>query len=97
MQVLDHGIQVKALELLGVIERLAHGVGKRLVLVQDLEVELIGPPICVGMGPSHYMFASASREGALAFRWLIGDRFPHCEFELFLSLFFLLHVPLPWN
>jgi hypothetical protein len=27
MQVLDHGIEVESLELLGVIERLAHGVG----------------------------------------------------------------------
>ena len=28
MQILDYGVQVKALELLGVIERLAHGIGQ---------------------------------------------------------------------
>jgi len=44
MQVLDHGIEIEALELLGVVERAAHGVRASTVLVQDLEVELLGPP-----------------------------------------------------
>ena len=51
MEVLDHGIQVEALELLGVVERLAHGIGQRGVLVQDLEVQLIGPPVRVRRRP----------------------------------------------
>jgi hypothetical protein len=38
MQVLDHGMQVEALELFGVIELLAHGIGLGGVLVQDLQV-----------------------------------------------------------
>ena len=52
MEILDHGIQVEALELLGVIERLAHGIGQGRVLVQDLQVQLIGPPVCVCWGSS---------------------------------------------
>jgi hypothetical protein len=38
MEVLDHGIQVEALELARVIELLVHRVGQRGVLVQDLKV-----------------------------------------------------------
>jgi hypothetical protein len=67
MEVLDHGIQVEALELLGVIEALAHGIGQLRVLVQDLQIQLIGPPICVRSGSSRCVFQSAARERALRF------------------------------
>ena len=64
MEVPDHGIQVEALKLFGVIECLAHGIGKWRVLVQDLEVQLIGPPVCVRWGSSRCVFQSAVRKRA---------------------------------
>ena len=68
MEVLDHGIQVEALELLGVVERLVHGIGQWGVLVQDLQVQLIGPPVCVRSGATRQgVFASTARERALCF------------------------------
>jgi hypothetical protein len=50
MKIFDHGIEVKSFELPGVVKRLAHGVGLGAVPVQDLQVQLIGPPVCVGGG-----------------------------------------------
>ena len=47
MKVLDHGIQIETLEFFGVIELLAHRIGQRRVLVQDLQVHLIRPPVAV--------------------------------------------------
>src|SRR6266542_664372 len=44
MKVLDHGIQVEALEFFRVIELLAHWIGERRVLVQDLQGQLVRPP-----------------------------------------------------
>ncbi len=46
-KVLYHRIQVKALELLGVVERLAHGISQLGMLVQNLQIQLIGPPVCI--------------------------------------------------
>ena len=48
MKVLDHGIQVEALEFLGVVERLAHRIGQGGVLVENLKVQLVRPPVPVG-------------------------------------------------
>ena len=48
MQVFDHGIQIKTLEFLGVVELLTHRIGQVRVLVQDLQVHLIRPPVAVG-------------------------------------------------
>src|SRR5690606_27117150 len=39
---------IEAQKLLGVIVVLAHGVGLRRVLVENLEVKLLGPPVLVG-------------------------------------------------
>ena len=50
MKVLDHGIQVEALEFFRVIELLAHGIGQRGVLVQDVQVQLIRPPVGIRAG-----------------------------------------------
>src|SRR5271170_4336226 len=54
MQVLDHRIEVKAAEFLGVIERLAHRIGQAGMLVENPKVELVRPPVavCVGAGPA---------------------------------------------
>src|SRR5690606_20323673 len=43
---------VKLLKLLGVVEVLAHGVGQRRVLVEDVQVELVGPPVPIGRTPA---------------------------------------------
>ena len=67
MEVLDDGLEVEALEFLSVIEGLAHGIGQLRVLVQDLQIQLIGPPVCVGWGSSRCVFQSAVRERALCF------------------------------
>jgi hypothetical protein len=45
MEVLDHCLQVEALEFFGIMELLAHGIGQRRVLAQDPQVQLIGPPL----------------------------------------------------
>ena len=47
MEILDHGIQVEALEFLGVVERLAHRIGQAGVLVENLKVQLVRPPVPV--------------------------------------------------
>ena len=49
MQVLDHGIEVEALELLGVVERLAHRIGQGGVPVENLDVQLVRPPVAVAV------------------------------------------------
>ena len=43
-----HGGKVELLELLRVIEARAHRIRQRRVLVQHLQVDLVGPPIAVG-------------------------------------------------
>src|ERR1700733_5416592 len=49
VQILDHSLQVEALELFRVIELLAHRIGQRGMLVQDIHVHLIRPPIAVNV------------------------------------------------
>lgn len=67
MQVLDHRIQVQRLEFCGVVKIFPHGVGLRRVLVQDTQLELVGPPIGVGRGGSGGVFARCMGERALGF------------------------------
>ncbi len=47
MEVLLQGIEVELLELLGVVELLAHRIGQGRVLVENLQVQLIRPPVIV--------------------------------------------------
>src|SRR5882672_20486 len=61
IEVLDHGIEVEALEFLGVVERLAHRIGQRGVLVENLKVQLVRPPVTVRV------CAGSARDRALAF------------------------------
>ena len=71
MKVLDHGIQVEALEFLGVVERLAHRIGQGGVLVENLKVQLVRPPVTVRV------CAGPARERALAFACHVpSDRVP---------------------
>jgi len=62
MKVLDHGIQVELFEFFSVIELLTHGIGLWGMLMQDLQVDLIWPPIDIRSG-----LARAVRYGALPF------------------------------
>ena len=89
MQVLDHGVQIEALELLSVVERLSHRIGEGRVLVQNLQVELVRPPARIRRGPSHRVSASANIYRALGFGWIIGDN-RRCPCEFFLHLLILL-------
>ena len=64
MEVLDHCVELDALECLGVVERLAHGAGQLRVLAQDIQVQSVGPPICVRGSPGHAVLARVARERA---------------------------------
>src|SRR6185295_8116673 len=91
MQVLDHGVQIEALELLSVVERLSHRIGQGRVLVQNLQVELVRPPARIRRGPGHRVSANANVYGALGFGWIIGDS-RGCRCEFFLHLLILLRI-----
>src|SRR5436190_24144200 len=47
LDVLFHGIEIERPELFCVTERLAHGVARRVIRVEDSQVQLIGPPVAV--------------------------------------------------
>ena len=68
MQVLDHRIQVEALEFLCVIKRFAHRIGQNRVLVENLKVDLLRPPVTVRV------CAVLARERALAFTCHFSSR-----------------------
>src|SRR5947209_2985041 len=91
MQVLDHGVQIQALELLSVIERLSHRIGHGRVLVQDLQVELVRPQARIRRGPSHRVSAGANLYRALGLGWIVGDS-RRCRFEFILHLLILLRI-----
>ena len=44
------GRQIKFVERLGVVELLAHWVSLERILVQDLQIQLVRPPVTVGIG-----------------------------------------------
>ncbi len=48
LEVPGHGVQVEALEFLGVVERGPHGIRPLGLPVQDREVQRVGPPVMVG-------------------------------------------------
>ena len=66
MQVLDHGIQVEALEFLGVVERLAHRIGQRGVLVERMKVQLVRPPVTINPGQNGLVSLLPARNRASA-------------------------------
>ena len=63
MKVLDHSIQIEALEFLGVIERFAHRIGQGGVLVENLKVQLVWPPVtvCVCVAPARERALTSAR------------------------------------
>ena len=48
MEVLDDCIEVEALELLRVVERRAHRIRGRRVVMEDAKVQLVRPPVAIG-------------------------------------------------
>src|SRR5262249_39630369 len=61
VQILDYGIQVEALELLGVVEILAHRIGQTGVSMELLDIQRVRPPFAVRAS------VATARERALAF------------------------------
>ena len=55
MEILDHGIEVEALEFLGVVERLTHRIGA----VETLKAQLVRPPVAVRVCLAERAFARA--------------------------------------
>src|SRR5215467_4067037 len=58
MQLLDHGVEVEALELLGVIERRTHWIGQLGVAMENRNVQLVRPPVTVPVSTRERAFAS---------------------------------------
>src|ERR1700716_4348021 len=79
MQVLDHGIEVESLELLGVVERLAHRIGQSGIAVENRNVQRVRPPVTVGMR------AFSARKRALGnvihgcLLWWFARKGPRCS------------------
>ena len=72
LDVLLHGIEIERLERFGVVEGPAHGIARGRVLVEDLQVQLIRPPVAVRRAARR-----VARERALRFvRLLCHVRFP---------------------
>ena len=62
VQVVFQGLEIEQPERRGVVEILAHGIGQRRVLVQDLQVQLIRPPAAVRFrtaNPMHHRALAA--------------------------------------
>src|SRR5689334_5304625 len=59
MQVLDHGVEVEAIELLSVIEGLTHWIGQIGVAMENRNVQLVWPPVTVPVSPSERALAGA--------------------------------------
>ena len=81
-------LDVEGLELLCVVEVLAHRVGQGRVLVQDLQVQLVRPPVPVAAGPmrlgsrggDYRVFAFAFGHVGPSFReWVNRDCDHRCD------------------
>src|ERR1700761_8419285 len=72
MQVLDHRVEVKALEFLGVTERLAHRIGQRGVLMQMMDVECVWPPVTIDPSQNGLMSMASARNRASIFSWHVS-------------------------
>src|SRR5207237_10594219 len=72
MEVLDHGIEVEAFEFPSVVERLPHRIGQAGMLVENLKVQLVRPPVTVRA------CAASARKRALAVAWHVVLLFVLC-------------------
>ena len=77
IEVLLQGRQVEFLEFLGVVERLAHRIALVRVLMKNLEVQLVRPPVPVRRAAAGNGFAHPARYRALAFFSHIISSFPN--------------------
>ena len=67
--------QVEALELFGIVEVLTHRVGLGRVSAQDLQVQLVGPPVAVrGATTGGVMKGASVFLSSLALQFLLGVR-----------------------
>jgi hypothetical protein len=60
MQILDDGVEVEALEFLGIVECCAHRIGGGRFGVEHADIKVLGPPVAVPVS------VGASGEGAFA-------------------------------
>ena len=65
-KVLLHGREIEALELLSVVEALAHRIGQGGMLAQDVQPQLVRPPVTVRRAAAGHVFVSPARYRALA-------------------------------
>ena len=70
-QISLHRVKVKRPERLGIAERGAHRVRQRRVLVQDLQVQLIGPPVAVRPHRRHRIGPDPVHHRAFAAGWVV--------------------------
>ncbi len=66
VKVLLHGLQVETLELFSVVETLAHRIGQGGMLVQNVQLQLVRPPVTVRRASAGHVFVSPARYRALA-------------------------------
>ena len=59
MKILLEAVIVEAFEFLRVVEALVHGVGGRIVLVKNVYLQLVGPPVLVGRSAAGGMIDGA--------------------------------------
>ena len=72
-KVLLHSLQIEALELLSVVETLAHGIRQRGLLVQDIQTQLVGPPVPVcGTASGGMMEWAPGFSLFVTHRWLLS-------------------------
>src|SRR3954447_22821282 len=67
MQVLNHCIQIETREFLGIVESLVHRIGYGGVLMENMNVQLVWPPITVRPRPTGLVSATPARYRACIF------------------------------
>ncbi len=65
VEVTLEGLQVEALEGFGVVEAAVQRIGQAGMLMQDLQVQLVRPPVAVGRTTTGGMLRTAAGKGAL--------------------------------
>ena len=72
-EVLLHGLQVETLELFSVVEILAHRIGLGGMLVQDIELQLVRPPVSVrrAAGSEFFIVHGLLLSCLIYLKWLI--------------------------
>jgi len=81
IEVFLQSLQVKFLEFLSVVERLAHGIAHVRVLMKNLEVQLVRPPIPDRRATAGCLFARSARDRALTVFIHTVSSFRYVSFE----------------